>query len=232
MEHGVLGQQREQPNSIFVGDGQAVYPINVSTSGLSRPRSIKLNGDALVFIADAPNARGVYVVHRAGGPITPLHVLSGAGKLPSFGDVGLSANGTVAFATVCSDCGRGGGSVFSGSRFGTIGELQRGAQGGTGGFLYNSQYLDLNDRGQVAVQAEYLPDYRRAIFVLQRPGDPIGNVDTAVEGLPIGSQPRPALNNRGEVAYVLDRSQVILATASRFGPPKGPHHRRHERPLA
>lgn len=218
------GSTASSPNSIFVGDGTAVWPIDVGASGLSRPRSIKLNGDALVFVADAPSARGVYAVDRAGGPIAPVHVAGGPGKLPALYEVALSTSGTLAFATVCSDCGRGGGAVFVGSRFGALTELQRGAQGG--GFLYNSQYLDLNDRGQVAVQAEYLPDYKRAIFVLQRPGDPLASVDTAVDGLPTGSQPRPAINNRGEVAYVLDRAQVILATPTRFGTPKS------ARPLA
>ncbi|MET0342267.1 MAG: hypothetical protein ABW252_14780 [Polyangiales bacterium] len=213
------GSTANSPNSIFVGDGTAVWPIDVGASGLSRPRSIKLNGDALVFVADAPSARGVYAVDRAGGPIAPVHVIGGPGKLPAINDVALSTNGTLAFATVCSDCGRGGGAVLTGTRFGALTELQRGTAGG-GAFLYNSQYVDINDRGQVAVQAEYLPEYKRAIFVLQRAGDPIANVDTAVDGLGSGSQPRPALNNRGEVAYVLDRTQVIIATPSRFGTPK------------
>ena len=204
-------------NAIFVGDGTALWPIDVGSSGLSRPRSIKLNGDALVFVADAPSARGVYVVDRAGGPVMPLHVVSGPGKLPSIAEVALSANGTVAFATVCSDCGRGGGALYMGARFGPMTELQRGAPGG---FLYNSQYLDLNDRGQVALQSEYLPAYRRAIFVVSSQGQPLEATETVAEGLSSSSQPRPVINNVGEVAYVLDRSQIWLGTPTRFGTAK------------
>jgi len=144
--------------------------------------------------------------------------VSGAGKLPGLHEVALTANGTVALATVCSDCGRGGGGLFRGARFGPLSELQHGLPGGA--FLYNSQYLDLNDRGQVALQAEYLPTYRRAIFVVSRAGQTLATIDTAVEALPASSQPRPALNNRGDVAYVLDKSQVWLSTPTRFGTPK------------
>jgi hypothetical protein len=211
------GTTASNRNTIIVGDGTAVWPIDVGSAGLSRPRSIRLNGDALVFVADAPSARGVYVVDRTGGQVTPLYVLSGQGKLPSMSDVALSSLGVVAFATVCSDCGRVGG-LFMGSRFGPMTEIQRGTPGGP--FLYNSQYLDLNDKGQIALQGEYLPGYRRAIFVISQPGQPLEATDTVVEGLPTGSQPRPVINNRGEVAYVLDGAQLWLGTPTRFGTPK------------
>ena len=204
-------------SAIIVGDADALWPIDMVSRGLSRPRSIKVNDDALVFIADAPSARGVYTVKRTGGSVTPVHVEGGAGKLPTMSDVALAHNSTVAFATVCSDCMRGGGGVFIGPLLGAMRELQHGAPAG---FLYNSQYLDLNEAGQVALQAEYLPDYKRGIFVLSRPGEPVASVGTVAEGLASASQPRPAINDRNQIAYVLDRNQVIVGTPTPYGTAK------------
>ena len=142
------------------------------------------------------------------------------GKLPPFFEVGLSTDGLIAYSTVCSDCNRGGGGLFVGSYWsGSYTELQHGVVGG-GAFLYNTQYLDVNDNGQVAVQSEYLPGYKRGVFVLEHAGEPLAQTATAVDELQVGSQPRPAINNQGEVAYILDKAQIWVGKPTPFGTPK------------
>ena len=205
---------------IYVGDRRGLWSIDTTPSGLSRPRSVKVNRTNVVFIADSAQGRGVYFAERSGAGLVPLHEERLPGKLPPFFEVWLSSEGTIAYSTVCSDCDRGGGGLFVGSQWaGGYTELQRGTAGG-GAFLYNTQYLDVNDAGQVAVQSEYLPGYKRGVFVLERAGTALADTPTAADELQVGSQPRPAINNQGEVAYILDKSQIWIGKPTPFGTPK------------
>lgn len=201
---------------IYVGDPAGLWSIDTRASGLSRPRSIKLNGDSLVFIADGAQSRGAYVVDRAGGKIVALNEQRAPGKLPPYFEIALSREGTIAYATICSDCDRAGGGLFVGSRFGTFTRLQKGTIDG-GPFLYNTQWLDVNDRGQVAVQAEYMPAYRRGLFAFERPDEALAVAQAVAENLPVSSQPRPAINNQGEIAYILDQTQIWIGKPSVVG---------------
>ena len=54
-------------STIYVGDRRGLWSIDTTPNGLTRPRSIKVNRTTLVFIADAAQGRGVYVVERSGG---------------------------------------------------------------------------------------------------------------------------------------------------------------------
>lgn len=205
---------------IYVGDNRGLWSIDTTSRGLTRPRSVKVNRTHVVFIAESPQGRGVYFAERSGAGLVPLHEERLPGKLPPFFEVGMSSEGTIAYSTVCSDCDRAGGALYVGSQWaGGYTELQRGVVGG-GAFLYNTQYLDVNDHGQVAVQSEYLPSYKRGVFVLERAGESLAQTPTAVDELQVGSQPRPAINNRGEVAYILDKTQIWISTPTPFGTPK------------
>ena len=196
---------------LLIGDGATLSTIDLAPLGLtvSAPTpahslDARAAGD-IVFLADRPSAsgcpsgaRGAYRIAASGGPLTTLHepCLPMGSPGEALGtEIALSPNGTVAFSSIRS----GAGAIRRGPATGPVSVFRS----GTGDF-YNTQELDVNDAGTVAVQMEYVDGFAgglmRGVLVFDAVEQAKADMDTAVEKLSVGQHPRLAINASGNVA--------------------------------
>lgn len=199
--------------ALVVGAGGALDTVDLSGHGLtlvgvmpSRPARIR-NGGEIALVANRSGvvgcpgtARGAYRTDTAGGSLTTLlEVCPPTGDATVDRDVGLSPAGTVAFSQIVS----GQGAIYRGPAGGPV-EVFRTATG----TFYNTQSLDVNDAGVVAVEFEYVDGFAgglmRAVFALDTPEQPKEAADTAIEKMGIGVQPPVAINASGDIAFSLN----------------------------
>jgi len=210
-EDGVVLAVKQQ--ALVVGEGGplttldlAAHALTIVTAMPSRPARIR-NGGEIALVADRGgvmgcpgNARGAYRLATGGGGLTTLlEVCPASGDATVDRDVGLSPGGVVAFSQIVS----GAGAVYRGPAAGPVEVLRSGS-----GTFYNTQSLDVNDDGVVAVEFEYVDGFAgglmRAVFALDTPEQAKEASDTAIEKMGIGVQPPVAINGAGEVAFSLN----------------------------
>ncbi|MBC7784475.1 MAG: hypothetical protein H7144_11615, partial [Burkholderiales bacterium] len=175
-------------------------PINIGASSLDLVNSIAVRsaGDvAFVAARGSPGGsyRGVYRTTTSAGPITTYHEDLQEDGSPAARFVAMSENGTTAFSTIVSSAG----------------SLQRGPIGGSpsvlrsgSGIFYNTQRLDVNDAGTVAVQMEHTRPFGglgRGILAFDTPEQPLTSNRTAIEQTSVGVQPMPSMNSSGQIAF-------------------------------
>lgn len=197
-----------QGDVLFAGDGGPVSLYEPSGYGLSNLQSVSVNAAGQVaLVADraaVPVQRGVYTTTLSGASFATLYE---APYTPTSWpseyvttNVALSANGTVAFATIRSAAG----AIYRGPVTGPLTALRVGS-----GVFFNVRDLDVNDAGQVAVQMEYTDPtagLSRGILLFDTPGQELTDLDTAIERLNVSTQPFPAINASGQVAFALNTS--------------------------
>lgn len=150
--------------------------------------------------------QGVYRTTTAGGAIATIlenpDTFDAMEPIPR-PNVAMSENGTLAFSTIDD----GDGSIYRGTIGGGVSVLRAGS-----GIFFNNQDLDVNDAGQVPVQMEYVDPtmgLARGILLFDAPGDDRSSIETAIEKTGVGVQPRPSINNLGQVAFSLTSNVTI-----------------------
>jgi hypothetical protein len=196
--------------TLFSSHGGVVTNLNLAAANHSIITGIAVNSAGHVAFVSRRQAGsdtfgGVYRTTTAAAPIVTLYeeLLDGdfPEPLPRF--VALSENNTVAYSTIVSSAG----AVYRGPVTGTQSVLRSGS-----GIFYNTQRLDVNDAGQVAVQMEVTSPTAglgRAIVVLETPEQPLTSNKTAIEQMTVGQQPMPTINNLGQVAFTLDSTVTM-----------------------
>ena len=212
----------------LVGDGSSLDPVDLSGLGLEvtaatatrRPVRVRSEGD-IAFVANHAAAvgctsggRGAYRIATSGGSLTTyFEDCVGASTGVVGAEIGLSANGTVAFSQITN----GSGSLYRGPVAGPVSVLRSGT-----GTFFNTQTLDVSDAGRVAAQMEYVDGFAgglmRGILIFDQPEQDKAVIDTAIEKLGVGTQPPLAINASGEVAFSLasDVSFPIGTTVYNF----------------
>lgn len=194
--------------TIFLGDGGALGQIDPGASGLEDVSRVQVaDSGHVAFRAKRLEPRfsplpwvGLYAA-QAGGAATTLYeghpdfinVLQ-PDELPPAGSFAMAPNGTILLAAIINGNGR----VHRGPVTGPLAEILSGPS------LYNHQSLDVNGAGVGAIQFEHtdplLQQLRRGVFIVDTPNQPIAQMDSAAEKMGVGSQPRVAINNLGQVA--------------------------------
>jgi hypothetical protein len=200
-------------DGLFAWQSGTLTPINLAAGGYTQVSSVAVNsaGDlALVARREAgiTDFFGVYRTTTAGGAISTLRE-EAVGGTPKPRFVALSENGTVAFSTIVN----GSGAIYRGPIAGVQPVLRSGS-----GTFFNTQRLDVNDAGQVAVQMEHTRPFGglgRGILVFETPEQPLTDNKTAFEQVGVGVQPMPSINSAGQVAFSLNTS----ATLTFYDPP-------------
>jgi hypothetical protein len=207
---------------IFVGDGGALKAANFSSASLSAPGQLAINDQGRIVFTATRTARigdyrGVYKLTFKGTLAAfstlyeGLNVMNPApGALrPVRYDVAMAPNGTVAFSSIMN----GAGALYRSPFAGPYAELRTGT-----GTFYNTQYLDVNDAGQVVVQMEYgdpTGGLRRGFLVFETPNQTLAMTNTGLERLSIGTQPVPVINASGTIAFVNNGTMTMRF----FNPP-------------
>ena len=210
----------------LVGDGSSLDPVDLSSLGLEvtapsarrRPVRVRTEGD-IAFVANRPTTvgctsggRGAYRIATSGGPLTTYFEGCASGGVVG-SEIGLSANGTVAFSQITN----GQGALYRGPVSGTVSVLRSGT-----GTFFNTQTLDVSDAGRVVVQMEYSDGFAgglmRGLLLFDQPEQDKAVIDTAIEKLGVGTQTPVAINASGEVAFSLagDVSFPIGTTVYNF----------------
>jgi hypothetical protein len=213
-----LGANGTGTQVLLVGNGGPLTTINIASHGLRLVTGLRVdNAGHIAFTATrscgAMTCRGAYAIDTSGSNFAILLELplpfppTGPIVRPS---IGLSPNGTVAFSSI----NNGQGAIYRGPVTGSPTQLRT----GTGQF-YNTQQLDVNDAGTVAVQMEYSFTFlRRGILLFDQPGQSFGTLRIAIAELSISQQPLPAINSFDNVAFRLG-SVVNKAYPVPFGDP-------------
>jgi hypothetical protein len=193
-------------------------------------RSLRINAGQLVFVADrtgTPIKRGVYRVSvtalkgtKVAVPDSTKDTLiktvfemskssdANAPYLRQF--VALSPNGTAAFSTMVN----GKGAIYRGPITGTVVEFQKNPD--VGGLVFNNREIDVNDAGQVAVEAEYndpAAGLCRGVLVFNNQNESAATVQAAVSRLGVGSHAYFRLGNGGKLVLHF----ATAATAASLG---------------
>jgi hypothetical protein len=234
-----------EPQRLLIGDGSPISTVDLAPFGLTVSATVPAHavdaraaGD-IVFVADnssasgcPSSARGAYRIAAGGGAVTTLYELcvpmSTLGEVVGH-EIALSPNGTVAFSSIRN----GAGAIRRGPVTGPVSVFRS----GTGEF-FNTQELDVNDAGTVATEMEYSDGFAgglmRGVLVFDAVEQAKADMDTAVEKLGIGQQPRLAINASGQVAVSSSGdinmniggtiysypSGVYIATPTLFNTPK------------
>lgn len=204
-ENGTVAFAGDDPlgnEKLFVGNGGALTTIHLDAGGYSDVTSVQVNAAGhLVWTSDRMGTQlmqGAYRSNTSGsfsmileeGPVffDPADPYVGS-------NIAMSPNGTVAYSTIVN----GNGALHRHAVVGASAVLRSGS-----GTFYNTLRLDVNDAGEVPVQMEYSDPtlgLARGILIFDSPGRLLAAIDTAVEKMGIGEQPRPAINASGAVAF-------------------------------
>jgi hypothetical protein len=195
---------REQ--ALFVADFFDVTRMPLLPSGHSDVTSVQVNeAGVIAFLGRRTSGmaqhQGVYTT-SVGAPIVtaqeaPLDPDPATPPPPRY-NVALTESGALAFSSITG----GEGAIM----IGPVGGPFSVARAGSGTF-FNTKEIDLNPWGVVAAQMEYADPtmgLARGILVFEAPGLPLDQADSAIEKLAIGTQPAPALNAAGTVAFALN----------------------------
>ena len=200
-------------DGLFAWEAGTLTPIDLAAGGYTQVNSVAVRsaGD-VAFVArreaGATDFTGVYRTSTAGGPITTLReepIPGGGdppGPQPRF--VAMSEHGTVAYSTIVNG---GPGAIYRGP----VGGAQSVLRSGSGTF-FNTQRLDVNDAGQVAVQMEHVRPFGglgRGILVFKTPEQPLTSNKTAIEQTSVAIQPMPSINSAGQVAFSLNSTVTM-----------------------
>lgn len=203
----------------FTGDG--VNPLSkaqYTVAGYDSVSVVKIDAAGnLAFVgtrAAAPHDfRGVYRTNTTGSAFSTVFEVEqvfGPPPVPNPQNrLVMSGNGTIAFTNIQN----GDGNLYRAAQ-GAPAEILR---AGSGTF-FNNQQLDVNDSGTVAIQMEYTDPNNglsRGILFFDTPGEGLATMETAVERTGVGIQPKLAINNLGQVAFILD----FDITIDYFDPP-------------
>jgi hypothetical protein len=178
-------------------------------SSYTNVRSLRINAGQVVFVADrttVPARRGVYRIDVAGliAGTTTIRKVFDMVKPSSSSDpylkqfVSLSPNGTLAFSTVVN----GNGSVYRFPILGSVSAFQSKPQTGSP-LIFNSREIEVNDAGQVAIEAEYNDPSAglcRGVLIFDQPDETAVTAQAAVSRLTVGSHAYFRLGNNNKVA--------------------------------
>ena len=213
-------------NTLYVVDGTATTSIDLASESLALTpygtpkRTVQVQNGDVVFVADRTvpvpgclmGARGAYHTTTSGGPILPLFEGckdSGVGIIRW--EIAMSPNGTVAVSQITN----GQGALLRGPAAGPLATLRSGT-----GTFYNTQGLDVNDSGRVAIEMEYFDGFAgglmRGVLLFDAPEQEKAEIDTAVEKLGIGQQPWVAINGSGTVAFRMPSSFTMLIEGAEY----------------
>lgn len=211
---------------IFVGNGGPLRAADFGAAGLSELGALSIHAKGgVAFTAKRVTwgrlgtYRGVYTLtfDRRGAPtFSTLYegalVANPAPRTPwpVRHDLAMSQDGTIAFSTILN----GGGALYRSPFAGPPAALRTGS-----GTFYNTQYLDVNDAGQVVAQMEYADPTQgltRGFLIFETPQQTLAGTDTALERLGIAAQPVPSIHAAGDVAFVTNGTLTM-----RFFDPPG-----------
>jgi hypothetical protein len=122
---------------------------------------------------------------------------------PVRNDIAMSPNGTVGFSSIKD----GQGVLYRSPFAGPYEQLRVGS-----GTFFNTQYMDANDAGQVVAQMEYSDPtggLRRGFLVFATPGQTLVATNTGLERLTTSTQPVPAINSSGTIAFVSNGTMTM-----------------------
>ncbi len=205
--------------SFFVGNGVGALDVaGYSTSGYTNPAVVKIDAVGnLAFVGTRTAAphdfRGIYRTNTTGtsySTVFEVEQVFGPPPIPSpQSRLSMSGNGTIAFSNIVN----GDGELYRAPQGGPAQILRAGS-----GTFFNNQRFDVNDSGAVAIQMEYTDPNNglsRGILLFDTPGEGLASIETAVERTSVGVQPKLALNNLGQVAFILESNITI----NYFAPP-------------
>lgn len=203
---------------LFVGDGvNPLSTINYVAAGYDNIAAPQLDAAGNVaFVATRPAApndfRGVYRTDTTGSSYSTVFeaevTFVPTPNPPPQSRLAMSGNGTIAFSNVVN----GTGAIWRAPAGGPASVLQ------SDGTFFNNQAFDVNDSGTAAVQMEYTDPNNglsRGILVFDTPGDDLSSIETTMERVGVGVQPKLAINNLGQVAFALNNDITI----NYFDPP-------------
>lgn len=204
--------------ALHVGDGIALNLIDLRPAGLQfvpgtvSARAVRVRSEGeIVFVANRPvqpmcdepgGTRGAFRTDTNGSDIIAIAEQClfdeiEQGRIGSH--IAMSPNGTVAFSQILNSAG----AILRGPVSGPV-EILR---SGTGTF-FNTQEIDVNDSGRVAVQMEYFDGFAgglmRGVLIFDTAEQDKLALETAVEKLGIGQRATLAINGSGTVAFALN----------------------------
>jgi len=192
--------------ALFVADFFDVTRVNLLPSGHSDVTSVQLNeAGTLAFLgrrtSGSAKFQGVYTT-AVGAPIVAAQEapvdLDPATPPPPRYNVALTESGALAFSSITD----GEGAITIGPVGGPFSVVRAGS-----GTFFNTKEIDVNASGTVVAQMEYTDPtmgLARGLLVFQAPDLPLAGAKSAIEKLGIGTQPAPAMNSAGTVAFALN----------------------------
>lgn len=204
---------------LFVGDGvNPLSTINYIAAGYDNIAAPQIDAAGNVaFVATRPTTpndfRGVYRTDTTGSAYSTVFeaevtIFPTPTPVPQ-PRLAMSGNGTIAFSNVVSATG----AIWTAPAGGPAAVLRQST-----GVFFNNQAFDVNDSGTTAVQMEYTDPNNglsRGILVFDTPGDDLSSIETTMERVGVGVQPKLAINNLGQVAFALNNDITI----NYFNPP-------------
>ncbi len=197
----------------FTGDGvNPLQTADYTTAGYTNPAVVKIDSAGnLAYVGTRTAAphdfRGVYRTTTTGSSYSTVFEVEqvfGPPPVPSpQSRLKMSGNGTIAFSNIQD----GDGDLYTAAQGAPAQVLRAGS-----GTFFNNQQFDVNDSGAVAIQMEYTDPNNglsRGILIFDTPGEGLDGIETAVERTGVGVQPKLAMNNLGEVAFILDSNITI-----------------------
>jgi len=199
--------------AFFTGD--AVNPLqsaDYTTAGYTNPAVVKIDSAGnLAYVgtrtANPHDFRGVYRTTTTGtafSSVFEVEQVFGPPPQPNpQSRLAMSGNGTIAFSNIKD----GDGDLYTATQGNAATILRAGS-----GTFFNNLPFDVNDSGAVAIQMEYTDPNNglsRGILIFDTPGEGLAGIETAVERTGVGVQPKLAMNNLGQVAFILESNITI-----------------------
>ncbi len=197
----------------FTGDGlNPLQTADYTTAGYTSPAVVKIDASGnLAYVgtrtANPHDFRGVYRTNTTGAAFSTVFEVEqvfGPPPIPSpQSRLFMSGNGTIAFSNIQD----GDGELYTATQGGPATILRSGT-----GTFFNNQQFDVNDSGAVAIQMEYTDPNNglsRGILIFDSPEEGLATMETAVERVGVGVQPNLAMNNLGQVAFILESNITI-----------------------
>jgi len=197
----------------FTGDGVNPHSkAKYTGAGYNSAAVVKIDSAGnLAFVgtrtANPHDFRGIYRTNTMGtvySTVFEVEQVFGPPPQPSPQNrLAMSGNGTIAFSNIQN----GDGDLYTATQGNPATILRAGS-----GTFFNNLPFDVNDSGAVAIQMEYTDPNNglsRGILVFDTPGEGLAGIETAVERTGVGVQPKLAMNNLGQVAFILESNITI-----------------------